>query len=156
MAIKKLVLSGKWVVKNLDGDEKRFDRTDSPDAVEWKNSRSSKKKLMEKAPKFSQEWWSLQSGLTPMSRLMSYDETAIGTGLKAFLRGSAKLSDHTFMRQGHKIVDGVTCAYVQIRCILSYGKSDDLGTDADTTDGLWVIAVRDSKNPRKFNFQYMS
>lgn len=37
------LLEGMWVIKNLDGKEKRFKNDQSPEAIAWKNSRNPEK-----------------------------------------------------------------------------------------------------------------
>jgi hypothetical protein len=154
MAIKRMELAGKWVIKNLDGEEKRFDNSNSPAAQEWKNSRSSKKYLEQKYPKFSTEWWMLQTGLMPWSSILQSEDSTIFNGVKSFLKGGAKITDHYYGRQRRVSIDGVACTSIEVRCTLSYRKSSDLGLDQDTEDGVTVFATRDPKNPKKFNFSY--
>ena len=154
-----VIAEGTFVVKNLDGKEKRFKDENSNEAKEWAKSSSPKKATK----KYSQDWWSDKIDaasanahmVTPWSGYMRFtDPEAIDKIVKAEFK-SATNTDWTIAgnyndggsaRYNKKIGD---CPVTALKIRVSFTRNSEDNTVADSQ----VIGVyRDVKDPTKWIF----
>lgn len=143
------LLEGMWVVKSMDGIEKRFKDKNSPAAKEWE--RSIKKKPA-KAPKYSQEWWYTQDvDVYPWDKIDAYTDNDEIRHIAAAQFGKA-VDDWSVEKKFNKEVNGVECAHATIRVTYTYGPEDDMGHDEEVSDAERIVVRRDVKKPEKLVF----
>jgi hypothetical protein len=143
-----------WVIKNKDGQEKRFKDDESPEAVAWKNSSSPKK-----APKvalYSKEYWEKKEDdgaeILPWTRIKG-DEAAVDKIENIVKDQFGNITyDWTLQGYGERDRDGVPCAITKVRVSYEIKPEDDLGVDKPTSDAQAIYVGRNPKNPKKLDF----
>lgn len=142
---------GMWVVKSMDGVEKRFKDRDSAEAKEWASS-IKKKPTKVKAPKFSQEWWEAQDPeVSPWEKIDEYRDSDEIQRIAAEQFGKA-MDDWSVEKKFNKVVNGVDCAHATIRVTYTYGPEDDMGHDEEVSDAERIVVRRDVKKPETLVF----
>lgn len=152
---------GVFIVKSKDGVEKRFrgvgpQNNLPPAAHEWKESYA-KKPAKEKHEKFSQGWWEAkeeadEDAVMPWTKIKGHDLTDADLKRAFQDAGADNVDDWHIDSQGEKKIDGVFCATVKLRLHVTYTKDDDMGSDEDISDAVYITVNRDPKNPKKFVF----
>jgi hypothetical protein len=167
MKIQELLSEGMYVVKSKDGVEKRFKKSDSPEAKDWAASTQKKATLA----KYSQAWWKDKEdkakwkwndadAVYPWTEIDD-DELNSSMVSKATFSGDQKINDYHIQKEYSTTVDGVKCATVDVFAQVVHNVHDlgyddetikgmDLDNeDGDVMDGETVTFHRDPKNPKK-------
>lgn len=143
------LLEGMWVIKSMDGVEKRFKDKNSPAAKEWE--RSIKKKPA-KAPKYSQEWWYSQDvDVYPWDKINAYDDNDEIQRIATAQFGKA-MDDWSLGKAYYREVDGVETAHAEVRVSYTYGPEDDMGSEEQVSDSERIKIRRDVKKPETLVF----
>lgn len=153
-----ILVEGSWVVKNKDGQEKRFKDVNSPEAKAWATSSSKKP---EKLEKFSDAWWDEQhfsgkhTGPLPDDKIVAGPEGIMSEDIeKMDAAGIDKVEDFTISRRGTMMVGKTTCATADLRVLVSYD-AKEMGVEHDQErieDAVNIKVRRDEKDPKKFIF----
>jgi hypothetical protein len=150
-------ITGKWVIKNKDGKERRFKDKNSKEAQEWMNSSTPKK--IPKVPTYDDQYWDDKerkandhSFVTPSKKIggVSTDSAEIDKIIKDHF-GNIK-TDWTFERAGEIKVEGTSCATRVVRVMFEVTPEDDMGVDSTVQDTQTIIVVRDRQTPTKIKF----
>ena len=140
---------GMFVVKNLDGVEKRFKDDTSPEAKAWAKTKSEKTKS---SIKFSDAWWEEQDlDVTPKTQIVDASDE-IDSIVKDHFGGKHITTDWTLGSKGTIEVEGTTCATRVIRVMYEHKPESDLGHDEPVSDSQNIVVRRDRKNPNKIVF----
>lgn len=141
---------GMWIIKNLNGVEKRFKDDESPEAIAWKNSF---KQPTIKHEKYSYGWWInvSQAETKPWDRIDTYDS---GDQIEKLVREHIDFERMEWSANHHSftLVDGVKVARVNLRVMFEAGPEDDLGLEETVQDSQNIILERDARNPKKLVF----
>lgn len=131
------VSAGSFVVKNLDGDEKRFPSDSSPAAQAWKKSRSTKN------PKYTTEWWENQPDVDVLPWSKIEYRRLDANDLKPVFKDAGFNTVDDFTAEGFSSMkDGsVTVATMELRVI-----------EKGEQEGVWILVKRDFKDPNKLKF----
>lgn len=139
---------GMFVVKNLDGKEKRFKDTKSAEAKAWAKTSSAKKPV---SKKYSYEWWDESDAETLPWSPFRQDKDA-GSVADIVAKQFNSRADWTLGSVYAKQIDDVLVTAMKIRVSYEYSPEDDMGLDADTGDSQVIGVRRDEKNPEKWHF----
>lgn len=175
------LFEGAWVVKNLDGVEKRFKDDKSEAAKQWRMTRSKKKA----APKFTQTWWKQKEdrdyygdSLYPWTPIddeevtMDFlvkqaDFTKDGVDHWRITKRETKQLTNQSLRKmidsssdvGKALIaklekreDLPEVAVAIVRVAVHYTADDDLGHDSDVEESQSIRVTRDPENPKKLVF----
>jgi hypothetical protein len=144
---------GNWVIKSIDGIEKRFKDRDSVEAKAWSSTVA--KKRSAKKVKYSLEWWEEQE-LTPWSKIsLGTDKGQLSVEILENLSAHSfnNIVDlHLIGKTFEQLIDNIPCAHTKLTIMVAYSKDDDLGLADDTMDSYTIIVRRDMKDPTKFVF----
>jgi hypothetical protein len=161
MKINELLNEGMWVVKNKDGQEKRFKDSNSPDARAWVASSSKKPEKMEKMEKYSDAWWDdlhwtgKHEGPMPDSKIVAGPAGIMSEDIeKMDEAGIDAVEDFTITRNGRMMFGKTTCATADIRVLVSYD-AKEMGVEHDQErieESVYIRVRRNEEDPRKFVF----
>jgi len=158
MKLDQLINEGTWVVKNLDGQAKRFRDMNSAEAKAWAASSSKKP---EKLEQYSDAWWHEQYSSGKHDGPLPDDKIVPGPGgissedIESMPQaGIDSVEDFIITRNGRMPVGKTTCATADIRVLISYD-AKEMGVDHDEErieDSVYIRVRRDAKDPKKFMF----